>query len=195
MRPTAVLSRTLGAIGLALLLGACTTSGLGGIVGNDAASQKAPVTEWTPGERGNPITLSGKLLDGGDLDLASLRGHVVVVNVWGSWCGPCNEEAPALAAAYGQLEPKDVHFVGIDTREPSAAAAKQFVTNHDQTWPSLSDNDGKLLLAFKGKGSLNSVPSTLVLDKQGRVAARVLGAVRTDTLTALVDTVLQDPST
>jgi thiol-disulfide isomerase/thioredoxin len=197
MRPAAALVRTLGALGAAALLAACTTSGLGAVIdGNgNKTSAKTGVTEWTPGERGKPIALSGKLLDGGNLDLASLHGHVVVVNVWGSWCGPCNEEAPALAAAYGQLNPKDVHFVGIDTRDPSAAAAQQFITNHDQTWPSLSDDDGTLLLAFKGKVNPNTVPSTLVLDREGRVAARVLGAVRTDTLTAIVDTVLRDPST
>ena len=197
MRPSAAFARTLGALGVVLVLAACTTSGLGAVVdgnGNKTAV-KTGVTEWKPADRGKPIALSGKLLDTGTLDLASLRGHVVVVNVWGSWCGPCNQEAPALAAAYGQLQPKDVRFVGIDTRDSSVAAAKQFVTNHDQTWPSLSDSDGTMLLAFNKKVNPNTVPSTLVLDKQGRVAARVLGAVRTDTLTALVNTVLQDPST
>lgn len=197
MRPASALSRTLGAVGAVLVLAACTTSGLGAVVDGNGTktSVKTGVTEWAPGERGKPIALSGTLLDGAKLDLASLRGQVVVVNVWGSWCGPCNEEAPALVAAYGQLQPKDVRFVGIDTRDPSVAAAKQFVTNHDQTWPSLTDDDGTLLLAFKGKVNPNTVPSTLVLDRKGRVAARVLGAVRTDTLTAIVDTVLRDPST
>ena len=137
------------------------------------------------------MDLAGDLLGGGTLDLASLRGHVVVVNVWGSWCGPCKEEAPALVAAEARLAPQGVRFVGLDTRD-STAAATQFVANQHLAWPSLTDDDGGLLLAFRGKVNPSAVPATLVIDREGRVAARVLGAVRTDTLTAITSTVVQD---
>jgi thiol-disulfide isomerase/thioredoxin len=178
----------------ALLLAGCTSGGLGGVV-PDKGSKDGPqvgVTEWLPGNRDKPITLSGDLLTGPKLDLASLHGDVVVINIWGSWCGPCRAEAPALVTAYDQLTVKGVRFVGIDTQD-TADAAKVFLVNNKEVWPSLVDDDGKLLLAFRGKVNPTAVPFTMVLDRQGRVAARVVGAVRTDTLTALVNTVLQEP--
>jgi thiol-disulfide isomerase/thioredoxin len=181
----------------AVLLAGCTTTGIGTPVGGGGDKNIAVevgITEWPASDRGKPISLSGDLLEGGRLDVASLRGKVVVVNVWGSWCGPCVEEAPALASAHGELAPQGVRFVGVDTRDPSASAARQFVANHQQTWPSLTDDDGTLLLAFRGKVNPSAIPATLVLDRSGRVAARALGAVRTDTLTALVGTVLKEPS-
>ena len=93
--------------------------------------------------------------------------------------------------AQARLAPSGVRFVGLDTRD-SEAAATQFLANHDMTWPSLTDDDGSLLLAFRGKVNPSAVPATLVIDRQGRVAARVLGAVRTDTLTAITSTVVQE---
>jgi thiol-disulfide isomerase/thioredoxin len=192
-----VLTHAVAVAAAALLLSGCTSSGLGAVVGGagTAAEQKVGVSEFAVKDRGKPISLSGDLLAGGRLDLASLRGKVVVINVWGSWCGPCRDEAPALVAAYRDLKGKGVPFVGVDTREPSTQAALLFVTDHDETWPSLTDADGSLLLAFRGRVNPSAIPSTLVLDRQGRVAARVLGAVDTDTLTALVTTVLQESST
>jgi thiol-disulfide isomerase/thioredoxin len=197
MRSRSSLACAVAATVVAVLLGACTSSGIGTPVGgggNNNAAVKVGITEWPAGDRGKPISLSGQLLQGGRLDIASLRGKVVVVNVWGSWCGPCVAEAPALASAHDELTPQGVRFVGLDTRDPSTSAATQFVTNHHQTWPSLTDADGTLLLAFRGKVNPSAIPATLVLDRSGRVAARVLGAVRTDTLTALVTTVLTEPS-
>jgi thiol-disulfide isomerase/thioredoxin len=188
---TYVLTRVV-AVCAALLVAGCTTSGLGDPAPGGKPDPQ-PVSEWKVGDRGKPIALSGDLLETGSLDLASLRGSVVVVNVWGSWCGPCRAEAPALVAAYNQVSSKGVKFVGIDSRDTSAAA-KQFVSNNGETWPSLVDKNGTLLLPFKGKANLNSLPATFVLDRTGRVSARVLGAVRTDTLTALVDTALKDPT-
>ncbi|HTY71737.1 MAG TPA: TlpA disulfide reductase family protein [Actinomycetes bacterium] len=190
------LARAAVVLASAVLAAGCTTTGLGGVAGGGDTkdSLRTGVTEWAPDQRSKPVTLTGEDLDGARVDLASLRGSVVVVNVWGSWCGPCVEEAPALAAAYQQLHPKGVRFVGIDERD-SGAAARSFVTNHDQRWPSLADDDGSLLLAFRGTVNPSAIPTTLVIDPRGRVAARALGAVRTDTLTALVDTVLQESST
>jgi thiol-disulfide isomerase/thioredoxin len=192
---TGVTARSALLLLVAALAAGCTSSGAGTLTGAgdnaNGVAAKAGVTEWSPGERGKPVALAGDLLGGGTLDLASLRGHVVVVNVWGSWCGPCKEEAPALVAAEARLAPEGVRFVGLDTRD-SDAAATQFVANQHLKWPSLTDDDGGLLLAFRGKVNPSAVPATLVIDRQGRVAARVLGAVRTDTLTAITSTVVQD---
>jgi|SRR4051794_7923200 len=188
-----VLARSVLILAVAAVGAGCTSSGAGTLTGggDDAVAAKAGVTEWSTGDRGKPVDLTGHLLGGGTLDLASLRGKVVVVNIWGSWCGPCKEEAPALVAAEGRLAPSGVRFVGLDTRD-SQAAATQFLANQDITWPSLTDDDGGLLLAFRGKVNPSAVPATLVIDRQGRVAARVLGAVRTDTLTAITSTVVQE---
>ena len=188
-----VLARSVLLLMVAALGAGCTSTGAGTLTGaaDNKVAEKVGVTEWSPGERSKPVNLSGKLLGGGTLDLASLRGKVVVVNVWGSWCGPCNEEAPALVAAEGRLAPDGVRFIGLDTRD-SNAAATQFLANHGMKWPSLKDDDGSLLLAFRGKVNPSAVPATLVVDRQGRVAARVLGAVRTETLTAITSTVVQE---
>jgi thiol-disulfide isomerase/thioredoxin len=176
-----VLARSALLLMVAALAGGCTSSGAGSLAGgaDNKVAAKVGVTEWSPGERGKPVTLTGKLLGGGALDL------------WGSWCGPCTEEAPALVAAESRLAPSGVRFVGLDTRD-SNAAATQFLANHGMTWPNLTDDDGSLLLAFRGKVNPSAVPATLVIDRQGRVAARVLGAVRTDTLAALTSTVVQE---
>lgn len=144
------------------------------------------VTEVAAADRGDPVAMAGTTLDDQRLDLASLRGKVVVVNVWGSWCPPCRKEAPALKRASVALMGADVAFVGIDTRD-SDAAARAFVENVGIAYPNLSDPDGVLLLAFKGDLNPNAIPSTLVLDRQGRVAARVVGEVSEGTLRGLVE--------
>jgi thiol-disulfide isomerase/thioredoxin len=123
--------------------------------------------------RGEPVTLSGQTLDSTTLDIATLRGKVVVLNVWGSWCPPCRKEAPELERAFLALHPRGVEFVGIDTRD-NVAAANAFVRRYEITYPSLVD-DGQMLLAFRGAVPASAVPTTLVLDRRGRIAARVVG--------------------
>ena len=104
--------------------------------------------------------------------------------MWGSWCPPCRKEAPILKKVSEDLGGKDVVFVGIDTRD-SDAAAKAFLDNIGLTYANVVDPDGELLLAFKGDLNPNAIPSTLVLDKQGRVAARIVGGVEEGTLRAV----------
>ena len=152
------------------------------------------VTEVAAADRGAPVELSGTTLDGTPLSMADLRGSVVVVNVWGSWCPPCRKEAAALKRASASLGGDDVRFVGIDTRD-SDAAARAFVENVGLTYPNIVDPDGVLLLAFKGNLNPNAIPSTLVLDRQGRVAARVVGEVTEGTLRGLVEPLVAEPPT
>jgi thiol-disulfide isomerase/thioredoxin len=171
------------AAAMILLAAACTTSqttqdGSAGMT--DAGS----IITVAPADRHDPVDLSGETLDGATLDLADYRGQVVVVNYWASWCGPCRGEAPALVEAHKRLP--DVQFVGLDRNDDSTANARAFVRTFEVPYPSLYDSGGKLLLAFNGAVPPTSLPSTIVLDTEGRVAAVVLGPT---TATTLIDIV------
>lgn len=143
--------------------------------------------------RGTPIALSGTTFAGKPWKVADERGRVVVLNVWGSWCGPCVAEAADLQKAWVRLRAakKPVQFMGIDYHESRDNGAA-FVAANRIGYPSLTDEDGTALLALGGKAP--TTPATLVLDTQGRLAARVLGPVTTATLTGLVgDVVAETP--
>lgn len=138
-----------------------------------------------------PVKLTGKTLDGKDWSVAEEKGSVVVVNVWGSWCGPCVAEAPDLQKAWDELSKaaKPVKFMGIDFRE-APERGRAFLKANNTTYPSLTDESGVLILALQGKAP--TVPTTLVLDKTGRIAARINGVATKATLTGLVDDVLAE---
>ncbi|MGN6782602.1 MAG: TlpA disulfide reductase family protein [Marmoricola sp.] len=158
------------------------------------------ITEIAPADRTQVGSLTGTLVDGGHFDLAAERGKVVVMNVWGSWCAPCRAEAHVLAAAARQLGAGDgsgpgdaatngtpVVFVGINTRDASRDNARAFERTYDVGYPSIYDPSGDTLLAFQGTIGPNAIPSTLVIDARGRVAATVLGGLTS--ATTLVDLV------
>lgn len=130
--------------------------------------------------------VEGNTLDGDRLALSDLAGNVVVLNVWGSWCGPCRAEAPDLARLANETANKAVRFVGIDTRD-TTAAAQAFVRSFDIPYPSIVDVEGKLLLEFDGLVPLTAVPSTLVIDPQGNVAAKVIGQITYETLRGVIE--------
>lgn len=142
-------------------------------------------------DRAEPVTMTGELLDGTPWDITSTRGKVLVLNVWGSWCAPCVAEAPDLQRAWEGLQDKGapVEFMGIDFREDPARGAA-FIERAGITYPSLTDEAGVLILRLQGKAP--TVPTTLVLDREGRIAARVNGPVDTSTLTGLVDDVVAE---
>ncbi|MGZ4537174.1 MAG: TlpA disulfide reductase family protein [Nocardioidaceae bacterium] len=158
------------------------SSGEQGFVGG-----KGIITSLPAADRKAPGAVSGTSLDGSKpLALDDYEGKIVVVNVWGSWCGPCRAEAPMLSRVARHLAPKGVAFLGIDSRDPSKAAAQAFVRRFHISYPSIYDQTGRTLLAFHGTLTPNSVPSTIIIDKQGRVAGSVLGAISRDTLEGLV---------
>lgn len=128
--------------------------------------------------------LKGTGLDGKPLTTAGSKGKVVVVNVWGSWCAPCRHEAPALVKAARDTAGV-ADFYGINTRDLDRSQARAFVRTFEVTWPNFYDPDGALLLDFDNLPP-QAIPSTLVIDRQGRTAARFLGEVSTDSLTAAV---------
>ncbi|MEU6110721.1 TlpA disulfide reductase family protein [Streptomyces albidoflavus] len=134
------------------------------------------ISKVAKSERRTPNTLEGETLQGDHLDVAGLQGKVVVMNVWGSWCAPCRAEAPHFAKVAREVEGKGVEFVGINTRESNRRAAVKFEEDHGIAYPSIYDPSGKVVLYGFPKGSLNpqTVPSTIVLDREGRIAARAL---------------------
>ncbi len=155
----------------------------------------AGISTVAQGSRAEAPKLDGETVDGKTLDVTSLKGKVVVLNVWGSWCPPCRNEAKYFAKVSKELADagKDVAFVGINTRDNSKQNATAFEENFGITYPSLYDPDGKLMLRFPA-GTLNpqAIPSTIVLDKQGRIAARTLVAINDEQLRSMIDPVLAE---
>lgn len=197
-RATALLS-------LSLLIAGCSN---GGNTINDQArdgnqsgyvSGDGTVEQLSPDERTLTIELDGDLLAGTDDEgtvqlepwsSTDVRGEVLVINVWGSWCGPCVEEVPDLKAAYAHFEETGdpVQFIGVNDRD-SASAALAFERRHEMPYPSLADDGGQTLLDLQGMATPR--PSTLILDQEGRLAARVAGQVDDATLQGLVEDVLE----
>ena len=197
VRPTA--RWAVGLAAAALLLGAsgCTSDPNSVAAQAKAGDQKGYVSgdgavETIPAaERDAPVELKGELLDGTAWDAASARGKVLVLNVWGSWCAPCVAEAPDLQKTWAglQADKAAVQFMGIDFREDPARGAA-FAKKAGITYPSLSDESGVAILALQGKAP--TVPTTLVLDTEGRIAARVNGPATASTLRGLVDDVVAE---
>ncbi|WP_090014220.1 TlpA disulfide reductase family protein [Lentzea albidocapillata] len=148
-----------------------------------------------PAQRGAVTGLSGESLTdpGRQITLADYNGQVVVLNVWGSWCGPCRAETDDLEAVYAETKDTGVRFLGIDVRD-DRSAAQDFVRNFGVTYPSLFDSSGRSLLALKGFPR-NTVPSTIVLDRRHRVAAVFLTAlVREDLLPVVQRIAAEEPA-
>lgn len=151
-----------------------------GFVAGDGSSVILPVEQRQPA----PV-LTGTDLNGDPVDTATWKGQPGVINVWASWCAPCRAEAPELVAV-AQKHP-DVNFLGLDTRD-SDAPARAFVEKFGITYPNLPDPNGQLVLQFSDSLPPQAIPSTLLIDSEGRVAGRFLGAVQAGDL----DAALQD---
>lgn len=150
------------------------------------------VTQIDPGDREEPVTLEGEDLDGEAISLDDFRGRPAVVVVWGSWCTPCREEAPDVVAARKELGDR-AGFLGINIRDTGQAQARSFVERHRIDWPSVYSPDGDALLAFHGEIGPNAIPSFVVLDDQGRIAASIIGKLpSTTTLVQVTEDVLDD---
>jgi thiol-disulfide isomerase/thioredoxin len=145
-----------------------------GTNGKDYVAGDGVVIEIPENDRGKPVEISGETLSGDQLDLADSRGSVVVVNVWWSGCPPCRVEAPMLVEASDEL-PGGGTIVGIDIRDSSKDNALAFERSFDVPYPSLYDPGSQQLLNFPAPFNPRDMPSTLVLDRQGRVAALVRG--------------------
>lgn len=144
------------------------------------------MSQVTAGDRGEPISLTGEDLDGASLSLDDMRGKPVVVVVWGSWCTPCRAEAADVVTAADELG-GEARFVGINIRNASVAEAQGFVRTFGVPYPSFFSPTGKALLAFAGTLTAYTIPSFVVLDDEGRIAASIIG--RLPSTTTLVDLV------
>ncbi len=145
-------------------------------------------------ERQLPNELKGETLDGKQLDIADFKGKVVVINVWGSWCPPCRAEAPSFAKVAKDTKAKGAVFVGINTRDHSREPAIAFEKDYGVEYDSLYDPIGKLVLNGFPKGSLNpqAIPSTIVLDRDGRIAARALRPLSGGDLRKMIDPLITE---
>lgn len=146
------------------------------------------ITKVAEGKRKAAPDLAGDSVDGKKLKLSDYKGKVVVLNVWGSWCSPCRAEAPNLAKVARDTEDKGVQFVGLNTRDLDKANAQAFERNYDIDYPSFYDPSGKLILKFpKNTLSPQAIPSTLILDKDGKVAVRALKELSEKELRSALD--------
>lgn len=173
-------------MGLACLLVLAGCSSLSGTGDKGYITGEGVPTEVKAADRGDPIEIIGTDLEGNEVDLADLRGKPVVVNVWASWCPPCIAEQPDLNEAHDQLG-DDVTFVGLNIRDASREDASAFVRTLEVDYPSIYSADGTALLSFAGTLGPRSIPSTVVLDADGRIAASVQG--RIPSVLTLVDLV------
>lgn len=155
-----------------------------GFVSGDGTIERVALAD-----RSVPLTLSGTTFQGTPWKVADAKNKVLVLNVWGQWCGPCVAEMPHLQRVWSQVSAagKPVQFMGINYRD-SVETARAFLRSNKITYPSLADNGGRALLALRGKA--NTTPTTLVLDRRGRIAARVSGPITASTLIGVVNDVL-----
>jgi len=153
------------------------------------------VVEIPADQRGEPVEFEATTETGADVASEDYVGDVLVVNFWYAACGPCRAEAPDLEAAHAQFDGEDVAFLGINTID-SAAAAAAFAETYGVTYPSaIASETPSIKLAFAEKTPIQATPTTLVLDAEGRVAARIIGQLPdASILTSLVRDALAESS-
>jgi thiol-disulfide isomerase/thioredoxin len=143
------------------------------------------VTEFAVADRKAPVAIKGTLFDGTTVQPQDFLGKVTVLNFWFAACAPCRVEAPVLEGLHQEFKEQGVSFYGVNLRDEKATA-EAFEKTFNLTYPSFNDKDGAVLLSVSGIVPPGAVPTTLVLDKQGRVASRVLGEIQKGTLKALI---------
>jgi thiol-disulfide isomerase/thioredoxin len=192
-RPRKVRARLLATAVLVVVLAGCTA---GKVTPSSGDGQRYVTGDGTvevidPAKRKQAPDLAGTTLDGSPFSLADLRGQVVVLNVWASWCAPCRAEAPGLEKVSNELAGEGVRFVGINTRDTDDNA-RAFERRFGISYPSLIDRDGALLLRFKETLPPQAIPTTLVIDRGGRMAARALTPLTEERLRDLVTPIVAE---
>jgi thiol-disulfide isomerase/thioredoxin len=185
---------------LVVLLVSAVIALAGCSTGDDAVAQggtfefvapggKTDITYDPPDSRGRPGPLSGPDLLDPDrtISLDDFAGDVVVINVWGQWCGPCRTEIGQLQQVYDATRDQGVAFLGIDVRDNNRQAAVDFVTDRRITFPSIYDPPMRTMIAFGGRYPTTVIPSTVVLDRQHRVAAVFLRELLAEDLMPVVE--------
>lgn len=166
-----------------------TEGSTGGYVSGSRFVSLVPVDE-----REQAPVLEGEDLEGEAISSADFAGKTLVVNVWGSWCPPCRKEAPVLQGVAEQYADRGVQFLGLNVRDQTAAA-RAFEKRIGTTYPSIVDTDGRQQLGFADSLPSQAIPTTWVIDAEGRVAARIIDPdLRASTLSGVIDDVLTSRS-
>ena len=184
-------------VGASLLLTGCAGSGMYAATPVVTIPATAPATNEAVGvtivpaeERQQSIVIAGQTADGTELSTAQHAGDIVVVNAWASWCPPCIEELPLLASAAEAYSDKGVTFLGLNSMDDPIAAASLLGSS---VYRSIDDRDGAILATIPGVPP-RSLPSTVILDRQGRIAVRVIGPVKPGQLESAIDALLAEPA-
>ncbi|MFJ8143001.1 TlpA family protein disulfide reductase [Streptomyces sp. NPDC096013] len=176
-----------------LSLSACGSGKSGGGGQTNYVMSTDGIARVAKAERKTAGLIKGETLEGKNLDVADFKGKVVVINVWGSWCPPCRAEAPYLNKVAKEMKTKGVQFVGINTRDSGKSQPKAFEDEYNISYPSLYDPTGKVLLSGfpKGTVSLQGLPATIILDQNGKIAAREFGGLDDTKLRKMIDPVVK----
>lgn len=154
------------------------------------------IMEITLENRGEPIEFAGVTEAGAEVSSADYLGKALVVNFWAGYCGPCRAEAPDLENLSQKWADRGAKFLGVNTYD-EAASAQAFARTYDVTYPSIIDvHSGAVQLSFAGTVPPSALPTTIVLDGKGRVAARILGQIESASiLDAIIKRVVEDDLT
>lgn len=183
-RPGILAAAAAASLALTACGGGATGQATMGGNGQHAVAANPGTTEFGGNAPAEP-RLAGKTLGGAPLSLSQFRGHVLVMNFWGSWCTSCRSEAPALAALARSLSPAGVRFLGVDILD-TPANAEAFDRNFNINYPSLNDPGDLIALAFRSTVPPAGIPTTLVISGNGRISARVIGEVSYSGLRGLI---------
>lgn len=159
--------------------------------GTNYVAGDGSVQEYAPENRGEPVEFESTLFDGSEVSPERWAGEVTVINFWYAACAPCRVEAPDLQAIHEEFDDEGVQFYGVNTRD-TQATAEAFERNFGITYPSMEDRSGQVMMAMTSYVPPSAVPTTLVLDREGRVSARILGIAEPGTLRALITTALEE---
>ena len=171
--------------GVLLIVALVTSLAGSGNSGVTTVDGNASAVLYAAGHRPVAPEFTGTTLTGSKLSFSSYRGKVVVLNFWGSWCVPCREEAPILAAVAAKYQPSGVSFLGVDVRD-TPASALAFTHSFHVGYPSVSDQSSAITLDFTAKVPIAGTPTTLVVDRTGHIAGAVFGTVTYPGLTAIL---------
>ena len=183
-------------VAVAVTVGLLAVAGCSDLQGTEGKEwiTGSSITVVEAADRVAPVEASGEDLDGDALSVEDHRGEVVVLNVYASWCPPCRKEMPLVGELADAYEPEGVTFLGVNIRDASPDNAQAFLSGQNVDLTSFYDPGSEVLLSLSDKLGAYSLPSTIVLDRSGRLAVLVLGEIPgAKTMSDLIDDVVAEP--